>query len=303
MSVASQRQAAPRRRELGAASAGSLLLTVLGEFVLPAGEPVWTSALIRLLGELDVEEKAARQALMRTADAGWIAATREGRRTRWSLTAAGQRLLTEGTRRIFGFAGAMDAAERWDGQWVLLVVGGAPEGGRAVRARLRTRLRWAGFGSLPSGVWISQRLEREEEAHRVLAELGLAAAAYSFLARPGALGSARELVQIAWDLDDVEQHYEDFLDLIGLLRPKTDLQTLVCQVRLVQEWRRFPLLDPGLPRELLPPQWSGIRAAETFRERHARWEPAARAGWAALAGGSTSIELPAGADSAATLEP
>jgi phenylacetic acid degradation operon negative regulatory protein len=282
VSVASQRQAAPRRRELGAASAGSLLLTILGEFVLPAGEPVWTSALIRLLGELDVEEKAARQALMRAADAGWIAATREGRRTRWSLTPAGQGLLAEGTRRIFGFAGAMDAAERWDGRWVLLVVS-APEGGRSVRARLRTRLRWAGFGSLPSGVWISPRPEREEEAYRVLAELGLATGAYSFLARPGAVGSAREIAQLAWDLDDVEQHYEDFLDLLDLLRPQTDLERLVCQVRLVQEWRRFPLLDPGLPRELLPPRWSGTRAAEAFRERHERWAPWARAGWARLA--------------------
>ena len=31
-----------RRQELGAASARSLLLTVLGEFVLPSGRPVWT---------------------------------------------------------------------------------------------------------------------------------------------------------------------------------------------------------------------------------------------------------------------
>lgn len=287
MSVASEGEAAPARRELGAASARSLLLTVLGEFVLPAGESVWTSALVRLLGELDVEEKAARQALMRTADSGWITATREGRRTRWSLTPAGQRLLAEGTRRIFGFAGAMDAAERWDGRWVLVVVS-APDGGRAVRARLRTRLqtrlRWAGFGSLPSGVWISPRPEREEEAQRVLEELGLAAGAYSFLARPGAVGAARELVRLAWDLDDIEQHYEDFLDLVDPLRPQTDVEKLVSQVRLVQEWRRFPMLDPGLPRELLPPRWSGTRAAETFRARHERWAPEARAGWAELAG-------------------
>ena len=43
--------------------------------------------LIDLLADLDVAEKAARQAIMRTADSGWIEASRVGRETRWSLTA------------------------------------------------------------------------------------------------------------------------------------------------------------------------------------------------------------------------
>ena len=93
-----------RRHAAGSASARGLLFTVLGEFVLPAGRPVWTASLIDLLAELDVAEKAARQAIMRTADSGWIAATRIGRETRWSLTEAGTRLLKEGTDRIYGFA-------------------------------------------------------------------------------------------------------------------------------------------------------------------------------------------------------
>ena len=49
------------------------------------------------------EEKATRQALMRTAADGWLAAERVGRRTRWRLTGSAERLLTEGTERIYGF--------------------------------------------------------------------------------------------------------------------------------------------------------------------------------------------------------
>src|SRR5690242_14039810 len=94
-----------RRQELGAASARSLLLTVLGELVLPTGAPVWTSALLDLLADLGVAEKAARQAILRTADSGWIEPRRSGRETRWSLTPSGERLLREGTARIYGFAG------------------------------------------------------------------------------------------------------------------------------------------------------------------------------------------------------
>jgi len=268
-----------RRQELGAASARSLLLTVLGEFVLPRGEQVWTSTLLELAADLDVAEKAARQALMRTADDGWIAAQRIGRETRWGLTEQGTRLLTDGTRRIYD---AASEEQPWDGSWLVLTVT-VPENARALRQRLRTQLGWAGLGSSSPGVWVTPRVDREAEAARVLEELGLTAGSWSFVARSGQIGDQRSLVRSAWDLDAIETRYEEFLELVGSRRPRTDRQALVAQVRLVQEWRRFPLLDPGLPRELLPPRWSGNRAAQVFRERHATWAPRARTAWESLA--------------------
>jgi phenylacetic acid degradation operon negative regulatory protein len=267
-----------RRQELGAASARSLLLTVLGEFVLPSGRPVWTATLIDLLADLDVAEKATRQAIMRTADSGWIEASRIGRETRWALTAAGTRLLREGTDRIYGFA----ADERsWDGCWLVMTVA-VPENNRALRQRLRTQLGWAGLGSVNTSTWVTPRVDREQEARRVLDELGLLAGSWSFLATAGQVGDERTLARTAWDLDAIERRYEDFLELVSRRRPRTDRQALVAQVRLVQEWRRFPLLDPGLPRELLPPRWSGNRAAEVFRERHAGWAARAGRAWTEL---------------------
>src|ERR1700757_3177492 len=92
-----------RRHAAGAESARGLLFTVLGEFVLPTGGRAWTSAFIEVLARLGVEEKASRQALMRTAADGWLKSERVGRRTRWDLTDSAVRLLTEGTERIFGF--------------------------------------------------------------------------------------------------------------------------------------------------------------------------------------------------------
>ena len=84
-----------RRHAAGTDSARGLLLTVLGEFVLPAGETAWTSAFIETFGRLGVEEKATRQALMRTAEDGWLAGERVGRRTLWRLTPAAERLLVD----------------------------------------------------------------------------------------------------------------------------------------------------------------------------------------------------------------
>ncbi|MDN5856618.1 MAG: PaaX family transcriptional regulator, partial [Actinomycetia bacterium] len=61
----------PSRPVVSAGSARSLLLTVLGELVLPAGEPVWTSSLLYVLKGVGVEEQTARQAIARGAAAGW----------------------------------------------------------------------------------------------------------------------------------------------------------------------------------------------------------------------------------------
>ncbi|MGF7236827.1 MAG: PaaX family transcriptional regulator [Frankia sp.] len=267
------------RQQLGTASARSLLLTVLGEFVLPHCEPVWTSTLVTVLGALGVEEKAARQALMRVGGDGWIAASRHGRRTRWALTPAGERLLADGSRRIFSFAGAV---RQWNGQWLLIAVD-APEGQRALRQQLRTKLSWAGFGPLPGGLWISPRSEREAEARAVLDEVGLAGVAYSFHARAGEIGSAEAMISEAWDLDDIQRRYQDFLDLVSPLNPQDAQQALTHQLRLVQEWRRFPLLDPGLPLQLLPESWNGARAAELFHRRHSEWNDRAWVAWRVLA--------------------
>ena len=132
-----------RRHAAGSDSARGLLFTVLGEFVLPAGGTAWTSSFIDVFARLGVEEKAIRQALMRTATDGFLVSERVGRRTHWTLTPSAHRLLVEGTERIYGFTGA---ASEWDGRW-LLVLARTPESERPTRHLLRTRLTWAGLGS------------------------------------------------------------------------------------------------------------------------------------------------------------
>jgi phenylacetic acid degradation operon negative regulatory protein len=267
-----------RRREIGAASARSLLLTALGEFVLPAGRPVWTATFLHALALVGVEEKAIRQAMARSATEGWLDSERHGRRTAWHLTPAGRRLLTEGAERIYGFGAPVTA---WDGQW-LLVLASAPDAGRGMRHLLRTRLAWSGLGSLSPGVWVSPHPEREPEVRDVLEQAAVAGSATVFVGRLGDMDDARRVARQAWDLAELETAYADFLGEVGRLRPKDDAATFGAQLRLVQEWRRFPFLDPGLPPELLPDQWNGARAASVFRDRHRAWMPAANRYWHAL---------------------
>lgn len=252
-------------------------MTVLGEYVLPRDEPVWTSTLVDVLGLFDIEEKSARQALSRTAGEGWLTSERVGRRVRWSLTPPGRRLLTEGAERIYAFG--RDSHE-WDGRWLILLVS-VPESKRDLRHRLRTQLTWAGFGSPAPGVWISPDTRREAEASTILAELDVGEP-MSFNASYGEIGDEESMVARSWDLSGLEDRYEDFIDEFTGLKPSTPQATLQAQTRLVHEWRRFPFLDPQLPAQLLPAHWSGSKAAEIFHHKHVEWREAAQQYWDAL---------------------
>jgi phenylacetic acid degradation operon negative regulatory protein len=264
-----------RRHAAGSPSARGLLFTVLGEFVLPAGGAAWTSAVIAAFARLGVAEKATRQALMRTAAGGWLRAEKAGRRTRWHLTDAGRRLLTDGAERIYSFT---PAAENWDGRW-LLVAARVPDTDRSARHAVSTRLNWAGFGSLGPGLWISAHPEREAEAARVLREAGLDGDAHLFVATRAGLDGAGAMAQAAWDLAAIEREYERFI--AEFTRPEPD-DVLAGQVALVHAWRRFPAIDPALPRELLPARWSGLEAARLFAERHRAWSEGAQREWRRL---------------------
>lgn len=263
-----------RRHAAGADSARGLLFTVLGEFVLPAGGEVWTSSIIDVLGRLGVEEKATRQALMRTAADGWLASERRGRRARWRLTPNAEQLLTQGTERIYGFHAV---AAEWDGQ-VVLVLARVPESGRSARHLLRTRLGWAGFGSPAPGVWVGTHTERVDEVDRLLTRAGVSDARI-FVAEHVGGADLASMVRQAWDLDSVEAGYQEFIDVFAAGTASDPLPRLV---ELVHAWRRFPSIDPALPRQLLPPRWSGERAAKLFAKRHAKWAADAKAEWSRL---------------------
>src|SRR6266542_3563320 len=100
------------------ASARSLLLTVMGEFAYDEGA-VWTTALLKILAGLGIEEHAARQAIARSAAAGWIESERQGRAVRWRLTEQGRAVVTDGQRRSEEF---MTPSAPWDGRWLVLLV-------------------------------------------------------------------------------------------------------------------------------------------------------------------------------------
>ena len=266
------------------ASARSLLLTVMGEFVLPSGGAAWTSSLVAGVGELGVSPAAARQALMRMAHVGWIRTSRDGRRARVELTPEGVDLLETGSRRIYGF-GVADPD--WDRRWVVIHYSVSAHQA-AARDRLRTRLAWNGFGYVGGGLWLSPRAERVEEARAILAAEGLDSEAVVVVGGPPHGDDPRRLVGLGWDLDAVDEEYARFVEEFSALDPDGPDGQFVALATLVQSYRHFPFADPGLPPELLPPEWNGHRAVELFSRRRAEWLPGARAHWEHLEAGAAN---------------
>jgi phenylacetic acid degradation operon negative regulatory protein len=272
--VASEAPTVSRRHLAGASSARGLLLTVLGELVLPGEGGAWTSAVLAVFARMGIAEKATRQALMRTSQAGWLRSEHDGRRAKWVLTPAARRMLTEGAQRIYSFG---QPAE-WDQRWVVVSVR-IPESDRRARHVVRTRLSWAGFGALAAGLWISPHSRRASEAERVLRDAGVGDEANVFVAERTGLGGIKTMVAAAWDLPSVEAAYEMFTAEFSGQAPA---DVLVRQIELVHAWRRFPSIDPALPYELLPARWTGTRAALLFAERHESWLAGSRREWQRL---------------------
>lgn len=251
--------------------AKALLLTVLGEFVLPAGGEAWTSSLVAAAGALGIGEKNARQAIARIGDQGLVESVRHGRRVRWSLTPHGRRLLESGARRIYEFG---TTSVEWHGEWLVAHCPVA-ESQRNLRNQLRTQLGFLGFGELSASLLVSPHLEREAQLREVIQDLGLTEDSVVLRSMTTSSEENADLVARAWNLDELAAAYNSFGLAQRCCDPGTDENAFRAVVELVHDWRRFPFTDPELPTTLLPERWVGTSAARTFHERHAAWSPAA----------------------------
>jgi phenylacetic acid degradation operon negative regulatory protein len=246
-----------------------VLLTLLGEYVLPRDDGVWQETLVAALGTMGFKVHAARQALARSVSGGWLLTERYGRRSRMSLAPDTAEMLSDGAVRIYGFGLPWE----WDGRWLLVSLR-APEERREVRHLVRTQLAWAGFGSLGNGLWITPHVEREAELVAV-SEASPDAQLVSFRAELGAVGEPERVVSEAWDLEAVGGGYKEFVARFSRLSPKTPEAVFRAQTELVHAWRKFPYLDPDLPEQMLPARWPRASARKVFEDKHAAWhEPA-----------------------------
>jgi len=240
-----------------------LVVTVYGLYGRSDGGWLSVAALIRLLGDLGVDEPAVRSAISRLKRRGILQARRHDGAAGYQLSPEALAILREGDARIFRQRRGT-LADGW-----LLAVFSVPESQRHRRHVLRSELARLGFGMVAPGVWIVPAHLQEATAE-TLRRLDLDSYADLFRADHRAFGDLAEKVRLWWDLDELERRYEAFIEAHepALRRWQRGgphaREAFTGYVRALTDWRRLPYLDPGLPAELLPDGWIGIRAAEDF---------------------------------------
>jgi phenylacetic acid degradation operon negative regulatory protein len=253
-----------------------LIVTVYGLYARSDGGWLSVAALIRLLADLGVDEPAVRSAISRLKRRGILESRRQAGSAGYQLSAEALAILREGDARIFRRRRAT-LADGW-----LLAVFSVPEPERHRRHVLRSELTRLGFGMVAPGVWIVPA-HPDDTTAQTLRRLGLDAYADLFHAEHLAFGDPADKVRQWWDLDELARRYQEFIDAHEptLWRWRREPaaakhEAFADYVRAVTDWRRLPYCDPGLPAELLPSGWIGIRAADDFFALRALLEQPAR---------------------------
>jgi phenylacetic acid degradation operon negative regulatory protein len=245
-----------------------LLMTLLGDYWFGRSDKIPSAGLVDLLGEFGISAASARAALGRLARRGLLQSSKSGRHTFYGLTPRPIQVLEEGLCRILSF-GAEPAAP-WDGTW-LVVAFSVPEGQRDIRHALRVRLRFQGFASLYDGVWVSPRSD-SSGAESILSDLGVETATVlrSSVIYPPVSGPGHPLS--AWDLDELREAYDDFIDEFSPLLERVRLgqvtasEALIARTSVMDTWRQFPRVDPEFPSGALPEGWPRQRSREIFMQ-------------------------------------
>lgn len=248
-----------------------MIFTLYGDYIRHVGGSIWVGSLIKLLARFQMSEQSVRSTILRMSRGGWLQVERVNNKSYYSLTAEGWRLLDEGAARIFHFQSPRD---KWDGKW-RLVAYSIPETQRDKRERLRRELGYLGFGPLTSALWISPH-DLRAEVERLAESLGLKECLEFYTASHDGFSNRAALVARCWDLPSLNAQYAGFITKYQPLYEecranRAHIESSECFVRrfmLIHEYRRFPFIDPALPRELLPNDWHGERAAQLFHDYH-----------------------------------
>ena len=243
--------------------AGSLIVTVFGDAVVPRGGVLSLSSLHDIMRAFRISDTLVRTALSRLVSDGWFERWKVGRNSYYRLTGRGQEAFARATLRIYA-----EPPQDWQGSFDLLLLDNGQD-----RAGLRTELSGAGYGALGPDLLIAPAAAAEDGAFLRLAGM------------PADLPTARRLAERAWPLAEIESRYRRFIDaysdtLAALERgaPFTTLDALLVRILLIHDYRRAVLKDPLLPAQLLPKPWAGAAARDLCGAIYKTLLPAAE-GW------------------------
>jgi phenylacetic acid degradation operon negative regulatory protein len=259
--------------------AKSLLMTLFGDAIAPHGGSIWLGSLIELMAPFGVSDRLVRTSVFRLTEEGWLASSRNGRRSAYSITDDALKRFGKAYRRVYA---PLEPA--WDGYWVLLFANHA-DLAPAKRTLFRKQLAWEGFGMISPGVYAHPAPD-EEDIGSLLERFDLRQQLFVAKARDLPASGGKPLsaaVGETWALDEVRDGYLRFIERFAplarsLAGPGPDPeQAFVIRTLLIHAFRRVQLHDPKLPSALLPEAWPGNDSYALCREIYRRVYDAAEA--------------------------
>ncbi|MCB1425901.1 MAG: PaaX family transcriptional regulator C-terminal domain-containing protein [Zhengella sp.] len=239
----------------------SLVITFLGDAVVPRGGRAALSDIQAVMERLGIESGAVRTAMSRLAADGWVTREREGRLSFYQLATAGRHAFDEATRRIYA-----EGLPAWDGVWTVII---APAPIAAADAEALV-----GEGFVRIG----------QQAFLKPGPLNDKALAEGRLTVRGKGSDLPETFAGFWGLEDLAGRYRTFMALWSQLAERlaagdrlAPLDAMAARTLLIHDWRRLVLRDPGLPGVLLPDGWPGEPARLVARRVYAPLVPASEA--------------------------
>lgn len=135
---------------------------------------------------------------------------------------------------------------QWDKKWRVLAFD-IPEKKRNVRNALRRKLKEFGFGMVQQSVWISPH-PFEEDINEFIAKRGLGDNVYLFISSNMVIGDIKDFSERIWNLEKLNESYEKvFYD------------------EDMEKYMKLILIDPFLPKDLLPELWWGFKSRMKYR--------------------------------------
>lgn len=241
----------------------SLLRTVIATYARPLGNWIGTASLVRLLEDCGVPAPRTRTALVRVKAKGLLRSEARDGVPGYAVVDAAGPMLVRAHQRIHHPRG-MRSGDRW-----CLVSFSIPEELRDLRHQLRRRLRYIGCGTVSGALWIAPDY-LVGEVEEILAELAVGEFCSVFVVTEvRGVPDLRSAVVRWWDFTELGTLHQEFLD-----RHEAEIRSLGDHpgpersfdlwIRALDRWRVIPYNDPGLPAELLPPDWPGSRATPLF---------------------------------------
>lgn len=160
--------------------------------------------------------------------------------------------------------------KRWDGKW-RVVIFDIKEINKYLRNRLRDKLRELGFGMLQESVWITPH-DIGKDMREFLEEKKLGAMVFVLEVENILVGNRDILIRKIWDLSFLEESYLEILNRVDvILSDRTKLDTAYFKKKreervqkIREKYLQILLIDPCLPKELLPENWAGEKARKAI---------------------------------------